>query len=213
MKPDDASPTAPYPLRALEVRDLALARGGLVLFENLSFSLQAGQALLLRGRNGAGKTSLLLALSGDLAPLNGTISVKGRDAESGPDFGILSHRAGIKPRAGVRETLRFWRDVNGAGAIEVEEALEWVGLAGLGDLETGHLSAGQVRRLALARLLVSDRPVWLLDEPLAALDQDGEALLTALLERHLLRGGLLVAATHQDIVLKGVSSLTLGGVA
>ncbi len=199
------SPTHPAaPL--LSVVALALSRGGTRLFEGVSFTLGTGQMLLLRGPNGAGKSSLLLALAGVLRPDGGTLRWAGGEP---PPMHVLGHQSGVKARLSLGENLRFWRVVNGPMGLEPEAALERVGLGGLEAIAAGHLSAGQTRRLALARLLVSDRPLWLLDEPLAALDTAGERLVEMLVADRLSTGGAIIAATHDDIA--GVATtLTLG---
>lgn len=191
----------------LNVTGLGLERGGRMLFKGLSFGLEAGQLLLLRGPNGAGKSSLLLALAGILRPETGTIE----RAESVP-LHLMGHGAGVKSRLTVTENLAFWQEINGKDGLAVGAALDRVGLGHLGDIEAGHLSAGQTRRLALARLLVSDRPLWLMDEPTAALDDKGAALVADLIAERCASGGAVLAATHHDIA--GASgTLMLGGAA
>jgi heme exporter protein A len=180
----------------LSVENLALSRGGRALFAGLGFSLGPGGLLLLRGPNGAGKSSLLLALLGVLRPEAGTIDWH---AEEPPKLHYVGHQAGVKTRLTLLENLRFWRNVNGKTGIGAEAALEKVGLGAIGALDAGYLSAGQTRRLALARLLVTDRKVWLLDEPLAALDAEGALLAVRLIARRLETGGAVIAATHDDI--------------
>lgn len=193
----------PAPL--LSVEGLALSRGGTRLFEGVSFALNAGELLLLRGPNGAGKSSLLLALAGVLRADAGRIGWAGGEA---PLLHLLGHQSGVKTRLSLSENLFFWQAVNGGG-LAPEAALERVGLGGLGPIAAGHLSAGQTRRLALARLLVSDRRLWLLDEPFAALDKTGEALVENLINARLAAGGAVIAATHDDIA--GVATtLSLG---
>lgn len=191
----------------LSVESLALSRGGRRLFADLSFVLRPGELLLLRGPNGAGKSSLLLALAGVLRPEAGRIAWAG---EEPPRLHVVGHQAGVKPRLTLAETVRFWRTVNGPGAVSPEAALEAVGLGGLGGLDAGYLSAGQTKRLALARLLVTDRPVWLLDEPTASLDAAGDALVARLVNERLRSGGAVIAATHDDIS-GATRTLTLGG--
>jgi heme exporter protein A len=207
-----ASTVQPSP--ELFVEGLALVRGGRRLFAGIGFSLAAGEAVLLRGPNGAGKTSLLLTLCGVLRPDAGSIAWRGGD--EAPALHLLLPQPGLKARLSVAENLRFWRAVNGANGLEVGPALMRVGLGGLGGIEAGHLSTGQLRRLALARLLITRRPVWLLDEPTSALDAEGEKLVAALLGEHLAEGGLALVATHHDIVLPApatVRTLTLGAAA
>jgi len=178
----------------LTAENLTLVRGGRQLFAGVSLKLVAGQFLLLRGPNGAGKSSLLLTLAGLLRPADGTIGPEER-----APLHILAHSSAIKTRLTLAENLAFWRRVNGPSGLAVDPALERVGLGGLGTIDAGHLSAGQTRRLALARLLVTDRKIWLLDEPLAALDDAGAGLLAALAAERIASGGAVIAATHDDI--------------
>jgi heme exporter protein A len=175
-------------------QNLTLVRGGRQLFEGLSLSVAPGDFLLLRGPNGAGKSSMLLTLAGLLRPVTGTIS-----PDEPQPLHLLAHSSAVKTRLTLAENLQFWRKVNGETGTAVEPALERVGLGGLGAIEAGHLSAGQTRRLALARLLVTDRKIWLLDEPLAALDDTGARLLAALVAERMASGGGVIAATHDDI--------------
>jgi len=201
-------PFGPEILAPLTVDGLGLRRGERVLATDLSFAVAPREALLLRGANGVGKSTLLLALAGIVRPETGTIA--GNDAVR---LQYLGYQHGLKARLTVSENLKFWRALHGATGLEPEAALAEVGLDGLGGLETGFLSSGQVRRLSLARLLVSRRPVWLLDEPGAALDAAGEALLGRLVDAHLAQGGLAVIATHHDLLLASgasVTTLTLG---
>lgn len=191
-------------LPLLDVSGLSLERGGRVLFDDLSFRLEAGQLLLLRGANGAGKSSLLLALAGILRPLAGRIS---RDEEV--PLHLLGHGRGVKSRLTLTENLAFWQAMNGKTGTGPAEALERVGLGGLDDIEAGHLSAGQTRRLGLARLLVTNRPIWLLDEPTAALDDRGAALVEELIAGHCAAGGAVLAATHHDLACAS-ATLVLG---
>jgi heme exporter protein A len=201
MRAMSLSEHPPRPL--LSVASLALTRGDRRLFAGVDFAVGPGELLLLRGPNGAGKSSLLLALAGVLRPEAGRI-------ERGDEpLHLLGHLSGVKARLTLAENLRFWRAVNGPNGIAAETALERVGLGGLGAIEAGHLSAGQTRRLALARLLVSDRRIWLLDEPTASLDVSGDALVVALIAERLRTGGAVIAATHHDIA-GATGTLTLG---
>lgn len=204
------TPSGPRPAAlsvALAVTDLSLVRGGRVLFDGVGFALAPGGVRLLRGRNGAGKTSLLLALAGVLRPDSGRIVLSGGDTDTprAALMHLLLPQPGLKARLTAAENLTFWRDLNGRTGIEPDAALERVGLGGLGPIEAGHLSTGQTRRLALARLLCSRRPVWLLDEPQSALDSEGEALVAALISEHCAAGGMAVIATHHDLGIRAAA--------
>lgn len=199
-----------FPQVCLKAEGLAVGRGDAALLSDLSFSVAGGHGLLLRGPNGAGKSTLLLTLAGLLPTLAGAVAIEGHDPEDGPALHHCGHRNAVRARLSVLETLSFWAAINGATGLQPHEALERVGLARAARLDAGYLSAGQQRRLALARLLVSSRPLWLLDEPTAALDVDGHTLLAALLAEHLGQGGLAIIATHDEIGLDGLDTLTLG---
>ncbi len=198
----------------LVANDLVCGRGGLALTPGLAFTVAPGQCLLLRGPNGAGKSTLLLTLAGIVTPLGGNFALTGGSAEDGPRLHYCGHRNAVKARLTVRENLEFWARLNGPTGMEVAEALDHVGLGRLAGLDAGYLSAGQSRRLALARLLVSRRPLWLLDEPTASLDVQGHALVSRLIDDQLDAGGMVIAATHDPITLSDparMSVLELGG--
>lgn len=189
---------------------LGVGRGETVLASDIALSVPAGTGLMLRGPNGAGKSTLLLTLAGLLSPLEGSVTLEGHDEDLGPAFHHCGHRNAIRPRLTASETLEFWRGVNGNPSMPVPEALDRVGLARQARLDAAYLSAGQQRRLALARLLVSARPVWLLDEPTSALDAEGQKLLAELIGDHLAQGGIAVLASHDVIALDGLAVFTLG---
>ena len=186
----------------LWIRKLTVSRGQRMLFTDLDLAVGTGSCLFVRGPNGAGKSSLLLALAGIVRPDAGAIDYVAPDAEERErHIHFVGHLSAVKPRLTLRENLDFWVAIYGRPALAPAMALERVGLGGLGAIEAGHLSAGQTRRLALARLLVAERPIWLLDEPTAALDAAGEALVGELISDHCGSGGLAIVATHQDIAL------------
>jgi heme exporter protein A len=192
----------------LEASSLTCLRGGRLVFRDLEFSVSAGQVLSLEGPNGAGKTSLLRMIAGFLPPAAGTIRLRGDgaditdDEERGKFIGWLGHHDAAKPQLTPRETLTFFSRLYGvAGAID--EALDTVGLSRASDLPCQYLSAGQKKRLALARLKLSNRPVWLLDEPLAALDTDGKTLAANLVKAHCASRGIVIAATHEALGIDG----------
>ncbi|MGV3574530.1 MAG: heme ABC exporter ATP-binding protein CcmA [Devosia sp.] len=188
---------------------LGVGRGDTMLARDIALSVPAGRGLMLRGPNGAGKSTLLLTLAGLLSPLEGSVALEGHDDDLGPAFHHCGHRNAIRPRLTAVETLEFWYGINGNPAMPVAEAIDRVGLRRQAKLDAAYLSAGQQRRLALARLLVSARPVWLLDEPTSALDAEGQKLLTGLLEDHLAAGGIAVVASHDAIVLDNLAVFTL----
>ena len=208
---------------ALSATDLACLRGGRLVFSGLSFRVAPGSALVLRGRNGIGKSSLLRMIAGLVPVLQGRLGFEpasghgeaGAPAQAETDLvqscHYLGHLDAFKPVLTVGENLAFWRDYLDDGrhtGIDVGAALEAVGLDALEPVPAGHLSAGQRRRLALARLLAAPRPVWLLDEPTSALDAEGQARLFEIVAAHLAAGGLAVAATHTDLPF-GIETLDL----
>ncbi|MCX7313299.1 MAG: heme ABC exporter ATP-binding protein CcmA [Alphaproteobacteria bacterium] len=195
----------------LEASSLACVRGGREVFSGLEFTLGGGAALLITGRNGAGKSSLLRMLAGLVRIAGGQLTLTGGDPERTiPEQAhYLGHLDALKPSLTVAENLGFWARYLGGGAAPAT-ALATVGLAALADLPAAYLSAGQRRRLSLARLVSVKRPVWLLDEPTAALDREAQDVLADLLKRHLAGGGLVVAATHGPIGLDGAQELRLG---
>jgi heme exporter protein A len=185
---------------------LACIRSGREVFAGLGFSVEAGQALLVLGRNGAGKSSLLRMVAGLVRVAAGRLDLEGGDPElTLPEQAhYVGHQDAVKPALTVAENLAFWgRYLGGDTAGEaVEAALDAVGLGPLADLPAGYLSAGQKRRLSLARLVAVARPVWLLDEPTSALDAASQDRLIALMRRHLATGGIILAATHGPIGLE-----------
>jgi heme exporter protein A len=197
----------------LTASDLTCVRGGRTVFRALSFALGSGEAVLVTGPNAAGKSSLLRLVGGLLRPQQGRIELAGADSELtiGEQAHYLGHQDALKPSLSVAENLAFWTAFLGAEAAKGEAALGAVGLDGLAHLPATYLSAGQRRRLSLARLVAVERPVWLLDEPTSALDAAGQAMLAGLMQAHLGRGGLILAATHGPIGLDRATELRLGG--
>jgi heme exporter protein A len=201
------------PARTLRTERLAARRGERELFADLDFTLSPGEAIELRGPNGVGKTTLLLIAAGIVRAASGRVRIEGGDPEQRweADIGYLGHRSAIKPRLTVAENLTFWAKLGGASADAVPPTLDTVGLGPIAWLEAGNLSAGQTRRLTLARLLIGERPIWLLDEPTAALDMAGERLVAGLIDTHLHAGGSALIATHHDLGLRhSVRMLRLG---
>ena len=198
----------------LSGRGLVCVRGGREVFAGLDFEAVSGEAVAVVGRNGSGKTSLLRLIAGLLIPAGGTILLDGGDAEMTlpEQCHYLGHRDALKPALSVMENLSFWADFLGGERCDAAESLATVGLDHAAYLPAGFLSAGQRRRLSLARLLTVRRPVWLLDEPTNALDVAGQDMVGGLMRDHLARGGLIVAATHGPLGIES-RELRIGGVA
>ena len=190
---------------------LACRRGGRLVFSGLDLDLGAGTALRLAGPNGIGKTSLLRILAGLLRPAEGEVTLRGGPADTplAESVHFVGLREAVKPSLTVIEHLRHWRDLLGGPPAPDAVLLEAARLSDRADLPAGYLSAGQRRRLALARLEVAPRPVWLLDEPLTALDTDARERLTRRLAGFVAEGGLLVAASHEPLALPGMRTLPI----
>ena len=180
---------------------MTCVRGGRNVFSGLDFATSSGEVLAVTGANGSGKTSLLRLIAGLLLPAEGSIALEGGAGElTLPEQAhYLGHRDALKPALSVMENLLFWRDFLGGEVFEAGASLKAVALDHAAHLPAAYLSAGQRRRLSLARLLTVRRPVWLLDEPTAALDAAGQELFAGLTRDHLGRGGLIVAATHTPL--------------
>jgi heme exporter protein A len=195
----------PFPLdpRQICVNKLSCTRGERPVFNDISFAASAGTATLLRGPNGAGKSSLLMCLAG-LLDYAGEISVQGRDDEQyeNADIHFVSHLSALKPNLTVSENLTFWAHLNQGDPQNIPAALIAARLGHAANLATSDLSAGQIHRLSLLRLLVAQRPIWLLDEPTSALDSQGEKWIGARIDAHLALGGIAIIATHLDIPLE-----------
>lgn len=205
----------------LTAENLSARRGEDLIFMNVSLKLTSGHALVLTGPNGSGKSTLLRVLAGLLRPESGTVKIAGEGIEPGmgaPEAShYLGHRNAMKQELTVFENLRFWKDFlgdfNDGPSIGIEEAADTVGLSGITHLPFGYLSAGQQRRFAMAKLLVAWRPIWILDEPTAALDASADVMFTGLVTAHLEKGGLVVAATHQPLGLEDAQELRMTGFA
>jgi heme exporter protein A len=198
------------PIR-LVAHDLACIRGGRPVFSGISFALEGGQALAVTGANGAGKSSLLRLVAGLVAIAGGRLALEGGevDAPIGEQAHYLGHQDALKPSLTVAENLAFWLYYL-RGASSPGTALAAVGLDRIATLPAAYLSAGQRRRLSIARLIAADRPIWLLDEPTAALDAAAQAMLAGLMRDHLHTGGIILAATHGPIGIEA-NELRLGG--
>ena len=182
----------------LSGRGVGCVRGGREVFSGLDFEATSGEVVAVVGRNGSGKTSLLRLIAGLLVPAGGTIVLEGGNPEMTlpEQCHYLGHRDALKPALTVAENLSFWADFLGGERADAAESLATVGLDHATHLPAGFLSAGQRRRLSLARLLTVRRPVWLLDEPTNALDVAGQDMFGSLMQQHLARGGMIIAATH-----------------
>jgi heme exporter protein A len=199
---------------------LACQRSGRIVFAGLDFTVDAGEALLVLGRNGAGKSSLLRTIAGLVRLASGQLTLEG----GAPDLTLselahyVGHQDALKPALTVRENLDFWARYLGAGAPDgggppCADALAALALNDLADLPAAYLSAGQKRRLSLARLAAVSRPIWLLDEPTSALDAAAQDRLSRLMRDHLAGGGIILAATHGPLGLEPAQELRLDGLA
>ncbi|MEM6464466.1 MAG: heme ABC exporter ATP-binding protein CcmA [Pseudomonadota bacterium] len=201
----------------LEADNVSVARGSQIFFSGISFSLAAGEALIVSGPNGVGKSTFLRVLAGLLPNLDGSVALHDSPFASAAEGAhYLGHRNGMKAELTVRENLEFWRSFMAApDAVRTKtdasvlEAIAMVGLDGIDYLPFGYLSAGQQRRIAMARLLTVHRPVWILDEPTAALDSRARDRFADLVSDHLASDGIVVAATHQDLGISGARELAL----
>ncbi len=205
----------------LTAENLSARRGEDLIFMNVSFKLTNGEALVLTGPNGSGKSTLLRVVAGLLRPETGAVKIAGKgiadDIPACEAAHYLGHKNAMKQELTVLENLQFWKsflgNFNQGEAFEIDEAADMVGLSGITHLPFGYLSAGQQRRFAMAKLLVAWRPVWILDEPTAALDSHADAIFAGLITSHLERGGIVLAATHQPLGLRDAHQLQMSGFA
>lgn len=196
---------------SLVVEGLSVSRGGRTVIAGIGFRLSSGEALELRGPNGAGKSTLLRSLAGLLPREGGAVRLEGSPEGTGlaEQAHYFGHADGLKSALSASQNLSFAASLLGGVPGGAEDALAGLGLSHVVDLPVAYLSAGQRRRVALARLLVAPRPLWLLDEPTAALDAAAQAILAGLMAQHLSAGGLIVAATHAPLGLAGAAMLRL----
>lgn len=199
----------------LLAENLTQSRGSRLLFEHVSFSIKPGETMLLTGPNGSGKTTLLRTLAGYMHPISGTVGLGGGGAAGSAlveKCHFVGHLNALKPQFTVQENLSFWVQFFGptAYAGRVVTALNRLNLVDIADIPAGYLSAGQKRRLGLARLLLAPRPIWLLDEPTAALDASSAAAIETLISEHTDGGGLAVVATHLPLNIPRLRELRLG---
>ena len=196
----------------LSGRGVRCVRGGREVFAGLDFEASPGEALAVTGANGTGKTSLLRLIAGLLPMAGGSIVLEEGESELtlAEQAHYLGHRDALKPALTVSENLSFWGDFLGGAAFDARESLAGVGLDHAAQLPAAYLSAGQRRRLSIARLLAVRRPVWLLDEPTNALDVAGQSMFVTLMGDHLAHGGLIIAATHAPLGVHA-NELPIGG--
>jgi heme exporter protein A len=197
---------ATKPDARLTGRALSCIRDDRTLFSDLGFGVDTGEALIIEGRNGTGKTTLLRAICGIRRPDEGEILWGGASIERlGPEYhrhvAYVGHNDGVKRELTVAENLRMARALGTEGRLSIAEALHKVHLAGFEDVPASNLSAGQRRRLALARLLVTDSLLWVLDEPFTSLDRHGIGIVEELMAEHVARGGMLVMTSHHEVAM------------
>lgn len=186
------------------MRDVGCVRGGRRLFEGVSVALGAGEAAVVTGPNGVGKSSLLRIAAGLLVPAEGSVEMDGRVA-------LLAEASALDAERTVAQALGFWATIDGGGGDVVAAALQDVGLAALADVPVRMLSTGQRRRCAMARVIAGQADVWLLDEPANGLDVAAVAVLERLIVRHRTGGGVVVVATHQPLAIEGAVAVALSG--
>jgi len=196
----------------LKGNNLTCSRGGREVFTGLTFSVSGGEALVVTGRNGAGKSSLLRVIAGLVHLAEGVLELEGAEPDTtiAEQAHYVGHQDAVKPSLTVGENLQFWARFLGGVDLPIDLALQAVDLAPLINLPAAYLSAGQRRRLSIARLVAVPRPLWLLDEPTSALDAPSQNRLAELMRSHLAGGGMIVAAAHGPIGLERPRELQIG---
>lgn len=195
----------------LTANDLVSERGGRLVFEDVSFSVGDGDLFTITGPNGAGKSTLLRIVAGLLPATAGSIAIDPLpEGPRGSLMHYLGHREGLKSALSVRENIAFWRATSGATGLSPLDALDRVRLGHLIDTPAAYLSAGQRRRVAIARLLAVKRPIWILDEPTSALDAQSEIELGEIIAEHIAEDGIVLAATHLKMPVPATQTLRMG---
>ncbi len=196
----------------LAATGLGVDRGGRAVLRDLSLEVHGGEAILLTGPNGSGKTTLIRTIAGFITPVAGAVTLEGgyEDAAVAEHCHYVGHANAIKASLTVMENALFWTRFMGGETERIAPALERLNLAALSDIPSGYLSAGQKRRLGLARLLLAERPIWLLDEPSVSLDAASTAILAEIVDEHVSRGGIAIAATHLPLGLARTREHKLG---
>lgn len=200
---------------SLKIENLTLQRGDRLLLRDFSLSVRAGEVIELRGANGSGKTTLLRAIAGLHSPESGKIIFANENEgefENSDYIALLSHQDAIKPNESIIRQLEFWAEIFGAPKDKIDETAQKLTIKRLLLLMGGALSAGQKRRVAIARIMLSSRPIWLLDEPAAPLDSDGRKLLGEILQEHIDNSGIIIAAVHDDLPIKNARLVQIDGV-
>ena len=196
------------------LRNIEFHRNGNLLFSDISTSLESGDILQIEGPNGSGKTTLLRLITMALSPCLGEITWQGENVthireKYLKDVLFLGHQPGLNESLSVEENLIWWRRLNKSNSLTDSDALKRTGLIGYKSISCSHLSAGQLRRAALARLHVAEAKLWILDEPFSALDKEGSSELKILLLEHLSRGGIVVLSAHHDLEIKNMKRISL----
>ena len=196
------------------LRNIEFHRNGNLLFSDISTSLESGDILQIEGPNGSGKTTLLRLITMALSPCLGEITWQGENVthireKYLKDVLFLGHQPGLNESLSVEENLIWWRRLNKSNSLTDSDALKRTGLIGYKSISCSHLSAGQLRRAALARLHVAEAKLWILDEPFSALDKEGSSELKILLLEHLSRGGIVVLSAHHDLKIKNMKRISL----
>lgn len=209
-KSDLGTMLQPSLAKQLILHQLTQRRGSTWLFHDLNLTVEASTALILTGPNGSGKTTLLRTIAGYLKPVAGRVELVGANAQDdlATSTHFLGHLNALKGNMTVYDNLAFWSDVLAADApaLSSTEAMACLNIDHLADIPAGYLSAGQQRRLALARLLVAHRQIWLLDEPTAALDAAGAGIVAGLIDSHTATGGIVIVSTHHALALQRSAS-------